>query len=255
MSGPLGSWAWAQQTHGRLRRRDRAQLIRQAALAQLAQLPGPWRRAVLGENLSLTLPEPPDSALARSAQERVAELSTAGLYAHCERTWLFATLFAQRDRVAHNEELLYLTCILHDIGLTEPHNHAEPAAQCFGVEGARAAYRLLRGQGEREDRALTVAEAICMHLNITVPRSAGGEAYLVNKGAMLDVIGRYANELPAASMRQVLERWPRAGLSEGLLAPSLAQAQTRPHSRVAFMQRLPKAAERVAANPLNRIGV
>jgi HD domain len=249
----LGTWAWAQRTNGRLRRRDRAELVRQAALAQLSQLPGPWRRAVLGSGTSLVLPKPPDSALARVAQERAQELSTPGLYAHCERTWLFATLFAQRDRVAHDQELLYLTCILHDIGLTDPHNHTEAAAQCFAVEGARAAYRLLRGHGEQEQRALTVAEAITMHLNITVPHSAGGEAHLVNKGAMLDVIGRYANELTPASMREVLERWPREGLAEGLLGPSVAQAQTRPQSRVAFMQSLPKAAERVAANPLDRL--
>ena len=34
------------------------------------------------------------------------------------RTWAFAALFAQRDRVAHDEELLYVACVMTQ-GLAE----------------------------------------------------------------------------------------------------------------------------------------
>jgi hypothetical protein len=45
--------------------------------------------------------------------------------------------------VAHDPELLYLACVLHDLGLTSAHDGHDAKAACFAVEGARAAHRLL----------------------------------------------------------------------------------------------------------------
>jgi len=251
-SGAVGSWSWAERTHGRLRRRDRIELARQAVLAQLERLPRPWRGVLLSESGSLALPDPPDSRLARAADARVRELSHPGLYAHCMRTWLFATMFAARDRVAHDVELLYLACALHDLGLVQAHDRRDPLAECFAVEGGRAARALLSECGESEDRARVVAEAITLHLNITVPARLGGEAYLLHKGAWLDVAGRSAHRLLPATLRHVVQRWPRDQLAESLLSASAAQARARPHSRAAFIHSLPGAARMIAANPLDR---
>jgi hypothetical protein len=166
------------------------------------------------------------------------------------RTWLFASLFAQRRGVAYDEELLYLACILHDLGLTERHTEQEPTAQCFAVEGARAAHRLLRRGGVADERARAVGEAISLHLNITVPKRLGVEAQLLNNGAMLETIGRRAGQLPQAKLQEVVELWPRSEISDLFMA-SAAQTPTRPHARAAFMQGLPKVTELVLNNPLD----
>ena len=144
----VGSWAWAEETNGRLRRRDRAELLREGMLARLTLLPGPWRRAALGDHPPAAIPDPPDSALAIEAEEKVRALSSAPLYAHCLRTWAFAALFAARGGVKHDRELLYLACVLHDLGLTEAHTCQDKTAQCFAVEGARAARDFLRTNGD-----------------------------------------------------------------------------------------------------------
>ena len=178
----VGTWRWAERSGGRLSRRDRGHLLRQGVIARLSRLPAPWRRAVLGKQSPLELPDPPDSALAQMAEERVRELSAPVLYAHCLRTWAFAALFAQRDRVAHDEELLYLACVLHDLGLTSAHDQHDSTAVCFAVEGARAAHELLCRHGQAETRAGTVAQAISLHLNIDVPERLGAEAHLLSKG-------------------------------------------------------------------------
>jgi hypothetical protein len=251
-SSGVGRWSWAERTHGRLRRRDRIELARQAVLAQLERVPSPWRSGLTSGSGSLNLPDPPDSRLARAADAHARELSHPGLYAHCMRTWLFATMFAARDRVEHDIELLYLACVLHDLGLTQAHDRRDPHAECFAVEGGRAARAVLSEHGESEDRARVVAEAITLHLNITVPARLGGEAYLLHKGAWLDVAGRSAHRLVPATVRQVVQRWPRDQLAESLLSASAAQARARPGSRAAFIQSLPGAARIIAANPLDR---
>ena len=247
----VGSWAWAERTGGRLGRADSAELLRQGVLAQLSRLPAALRRRVVRDGSPLSLPAAPDTALAREAEERVRELSKPPLYGHCLRTWAFAALFAQRDGVDHDEELLYLACVLHDLGLTEAHERRDPSAACFAVEGARAAHALVCDHGAPEDRARTVAEAISLHLNIAVPERYGPEAVLLSKGVMLDVVGRRLERLPAATLSAVAARWPREGSGDLLLADTARQAEVRPHSRAALLQRL-GFTKLVSANPLDR---
>ena len=248
----VGSWEWARRTDGRLGRADRAELLRQGVLAQLSRLPAAMRGRLIRETSSVSLPTPPDTALAKEAEERVRELSKPALYGHCLRTWAFAAMFAQRDRVGHDEELLYLACVLHDLGLTEAHDGHDPTAACFAVEGARAAHTLLCERQAPAERARTVAEAISLHLNINVPERYGPEAVLLSKGVTLDVVGRRMERFPQAALLEVARKWPREGSGALLLADTTRQAKRRPHSRAALLHRL-GFAKLVSANPLDRL--
>jgi hypothetical protein len=234
----VGTWEWAQETRGSLSRQDRLRLIAQGASARLAQMPSQWRSRVFGEHASLVLPEPPDSALAREADECVHELSSPQLYGHCARTWAFATLFAQRDSVRHDEELLYLACMLHDLGLTEKHWGRDPHATCFAVEGAHAAHKFVHSHGANDERAHKVAEAISLHLNVTVPARLGTEAHLLSKGVSLDVVGRRLHQISPVVTASVNERWPREGFADELAASTTKQAHMRPNSRSALLHKL-----------------
>jgi hypothetical protein len=247
----VGTWEWALETGGALRRQDRIRLVLQGVSARLARVPSQWRSQILGEHTSLTLLDPPDSALAREADERVRELSSPALYGHCARTWAFATLFAQRDRVAHDPELLYLACMLHDLGLTEQHWGRDAQAKCFAVEGARAAHEIVRGHDASETRARKVAEAISLHLNITVPARLGAEAHLLSKGVSLDVIGRRLHQMSPAAAASIDRRWPREGFAGELVAATTKQAQLRSESRSALLQKL-GFVKLVKDNPLAR---
>lgn len=248
----VGSWEWAQRTNGRLGRADRAELLRQGVLAQLSRMPAAVRRRFIRDKSSVSLPAPPDTALAKEAEERVRELSQPPLYGHCLRTWAFAALFAQRDRVDHDEELLYLACVLHDLGLTEAHEGRDPTAACFAVEGARAAHSLLCERQAPAERARSVAEAISLHLNISVPDRYGPEAVLLSKGVMLDVVGRRMERFPQAALMEVAEKWPREGSGALLLADTERQAKRRPQSRAALLHRL-GFTKLVSANPLDHL--
>lgn len=249
----VGSWEWAEKTNGRLTRRDRAHLIGQGVAARLGRLPSRWRSRILGERTSLQVPDPPDSTLARGAEERVRELSSPGLHAHCLRTWAFATMFAQRDRVNHDAELLYVACLLHDLGLTPTHIGRDPHAECFAVEGARAAHALVRGHGAGDAQARAVAEAITLHLNINVPARLGAEAHLLSKGVSLDAVGRRLHQLPSAATSAVIARWPRKGFGDELATATARQAEMRPQSRSALLHQL-GFVKLIDRNPLEGAG-
>ncbi len=83
MVSDVGTWQWAERTGGRLSRRDRAEMIRQAVLARLLQLPDRLRDSLRGEVSSFDIPDPPDSVLAVQAEEAVRTLSPPWLHGHC----------------------------------------------------------------------------------------------------------------------------------------------------------------------------
>ena len=247
----VGSWAWAERTGGSLGRRDRAELLRQAVLAQLARIPGPWRAGILEHARDLVLPEPPDTRLARQADALVRKLSSPVLYGHCMRTWAFADLFGRRDRVDHDPEILYMACLMHDLGITPAHDQKDESAACFAVEGARAARSFAIEEGMPAEQAMLVAEAISLHPNVTVPDRYGAIASLLSKGVSLDAIGRRREQLPRHAITLITTKWPRDGTPATLIAAMETQAHIRPHSRAHLLHQL-GVRRLLAANRLDR---
>src|SRR6267142_5612609 len=86
----------------------------------------------------------PDTAICSAAVEFVFDVSPPFVANHCVRSYLFgrelATAKGLRRDVDYDDELVFLSCILHDLGVTE---HAN-GDQRFGVDGADAAARFLR---------------------------------------------------------------------------------------------------------------
>jgi len=248
---PTGTLAWARATGGALDRRARFEQLRQAMLARLAAL-GPDRRRRAGLSGGLELPErEPDSELCRAAFELCRETSSDALVGHCMRTWLFAVLFASRDEIAHDEEVLYVACLLHDLGLTPAHWQQDERARCFAVEGAFAAERFCLDRGQPSQRAEQIAEAIVCHLNVRVPLECGPETHLLQAGVGLDAVGRRAAELDPGAVAAVIARHPRTGMAGEISELSAAQAKLRPESRIALLTRLGFQGL-VKANPLDR---
>jgi hypothetical protein len=246
----VGTWAWAQRTDGRLSRRDHLDQLRRGVWAQLrarAARSGGWPWPDPPE-----LPTPPDSVLAREATEYAADVSSPALLSHCLRTWLFASAYGAAERLAYDEELLYLACVLHDLGLTPAHDGRDATAACFAVEGARAAHQLLLAGGASTVAADTVAGAISLHLNIEVRSALGAEAHLLSRGVSADAIGRDLRHLPVATTAEVVRRHPRDGFADELVEATRRQAAKRPQSRSAMLVRFGFTGM-VRANPLDRI--
>ena len=105
---------------------------------------------------------------------------------HSFRSYLFARLLARHKgmRPDHDfgDELLYLVCVLHDLGLTE---HAN-GKQRFEVDGADAAVEFLSGQGVSSSDIDVVWQAIALHTSGGIAERRGPICQLTG-GIALDI--------------------------------------------------------------------
>ncbi|TCO44081.1 HD domain-containing protein [Kribbella antiqua] len=220
---------------------------RQAVVAQVGGLPSVLR-AWLTDGPGRPLfedREPPDTAVTREVLELARSSYDEPLLGHCLRTWLWAGLFAARDGVKPNEELLYIACLLHDIALTDRFRPVE--AGCFAVEGGEIARTTLQSLGA--PYADEVASAIAAHMDVRSPRAP--VAHLLHAGARLDVAGTRAADLPRQTIREVVAQHPRDGFPHCFATLMRREAAERPNSRAALLwhlgMRLP-----LNHNPLDR---
>src|SRR5256885_10913486 len=88
----------------------------------------------------------PDSALAREARELVTDVAAPFLVNHSVRSYAWAVELAKHDRLQFDPEILYVSALLHDIGLVPAYD----LGGCFEVDGAIAAQQLVAETGEPE---------------------------------------------------------------------------------------------------------
>jgi hypothetical protein len=235
----IGTLAWARRTGGKLTPREEIRLLLGALRSQSTVLP-----VMLGWLLGLKrvpnfdLDEqklmPPDSRAAKEAEALCRELSTEALTNHCFRTYLWGKLLANQQGLKFDDELLYTACLLHDIGITEKYATNEKVT-CFTLDSAEVALSFADRMKWDRSRQLLLAEAITLHMNVTVTLSEGIEAHLLQAGAGFDVAGLRYWELSPQVIKKVLTNYPRCGFKLRITEIMAAQAKTRPHSRASFI--------------------
>jgi predicted HD phosphohydrolase len=220
----VGTLTWARRTHGRLTPLDRVALIAQGMRRMLP------RGSRLGAALDLDTYRPPDSPLAREAEELCGEASSPATEMHCYRCHLWGVAIGRAERLGFDEEALYVASLTHDLGLTERFRGHDPQAACFTLDSASVARALLAD----DPRADLVAEAIILHVNAHVPRTAGAEAYLLEVAAALDVTGYRVRDVESGTRAAILRRHPRRAFKEEFAAAMDDEVRLHPESRPAF---------------------
>ena len=89
-----------------------------------------------------------DSKIARDATQLGREVYPPYLFNHAVRTFLFGSLIGKKLSQRFDEEVLYLACILHDLGLTDRFEGELP----FEIQGAEAAKTFLEQQTYAKDK-------------------------------------------------------------------------------------------------------
>jgi hypothetical protein len=166
----------------------------------------------------------PDSALARRAEELVAEAEPGFLANHSYRSHFWAVALAERERVRFDPELLYVAALLHDIGLVARFD----TGKCFEEDGAGVAVRLAAESGWPAERCEAVAEAIRLHVAVHVALEDSAEGYLLWHSTGLDVGGHRYGELTARTVEQVLAAYPRLDFKAGFTELVADQAERKP---------------------------
>lgn len=242
MANVIGSLEWARAGGGHLSGGDRARVFGQAVRLQLLTLPERLRAALrLTPRRLAALDEGefrlPDTPAGRDAEARLAELGASELVNHSYRTFAWATALASRDGLRHDEELLYVASLLHDLGLAPEFALEERPQPCFTLASAAIAEQIAEGNGWSAARRQTAADAITMHLNLWVSPDEGAEAYLVHAGAYLDALGARYSRVAPETRAWILERYPRRGTKRALRELIRHEAGVSPGTRSAFYHR------------------
>jgi hypothetical protein len=178
----------------------------------------------------------------------VEALGPPALVGHVLRTYAFGTVLGLQADLRWDRELFAFGALLHDVALARRrHEHT-----CFAHDGALQALDVLQANGVAADRAQRVADAICLHLRVSVPPELGVEAHLVNAGAGVDVIGMRLRELAPETRAAIVARHPRGDLVAVLQQVLGDEARRHPDSRIARWYEL-GFSQAIARNPLARL--
>ncbi|GIH96780.1 HD domain-containing protein [Planobispora siamensis] len=170
----------------------------------------------------------PDTSLTRTAYGFVQDITAQAVFTHSVRSYLFGRAIGQRHglRAEHDydDEVLFLACMLHDVGLTE---RGERGGR-FEVDGADLAAEFLAGQGLAADRTRLVWEAIALHTSLGIADRMRPEIALTHAGAGADVAAFGAEELPEGYADRVHAAYPRLGGGVELTELIIGQAARNP---------------------------
>ncbi|WP_280436249.1 HD domain-containing protein [Nocardia carnea] len=162
--------------------------------------------------MSLDLPASP---LALAARTVIDTELTPALRNHSIRSFLFARAAAAdrglRAGADYDEEIVYLICALHDIGLAEVAN----GDQRFEVDGADYAAEFLESRGVTDERVDIIWDAIAAHTtglssSPVYRRRRPAAIWVAVDGIAID-IGGSADMLPAGYADRVHTDYPRLG--------------------------------------------
>jgi hypothetical protein len=122
-----------------------------------------------------------DTRMVHDAIELARSSSEPYLFNHAMRSWLFGVLLAEGAKPAPDPELLAVSAILHDLGLTDRYS----ALERFEVDGANAAGSFLKERGIPAHQIQLVWDALAADLidpDLRLARRRGG-GFLDHSGA------------------------------------------------------------------------
>lgn len=190
----------------------------------------------------------PDSAVSALALEVCAEFSSPALVNHCRRSYLWAAAYAVERGIAFDAELLYVSAMLHDIGLVDAFdNHAVP----FELAGGNVAWAFAAGAGWPRERRVRAVEIIDRHMWPSVDADDDPEGHLLEIATGLDISGSRPEWWPEDLRTEVVAELPRLGLAAEFTRCFEREAARKPDSSAARAM-ASGIADRIAVNVLDR---
>jgi hypothetical protein len=170
----------------------------------------------------------PDSPLARQATELVRDTESELLFNHSTRVYCFGSLAGKRRGLKFDSELLYISAMFHDIGLTPA---CSSKAERFEVDGANCARAFLRQYNISEQDVDTVWAAIALHTTPGVTQYMHPVIALVTAGVQMDVVGIGYSDFSEADRDAVVQAFPRsAHFTEDIIDAFYNGMKHKPHT-------------------------
>lgn len=152
----------------------------------------------------------PPTPVAAAALEAVRAWSSPAMVNHCLRSYAWAATLADAIGLVHDEELLFVAAMLHDLGVV-PHFDAHLVP--FEAAGGAVAWTFAAGAGWDVDRRERVRQVIERHMWVEVDPSLDAEGHLLEVATSLDVSGAAPDRWDTTFRQLVLARLPRLGFT------------------------------------------
>ena len=147
----------------------------------------------------------PDTPIVDAAIEHARHRCEPYLFNHVVRSWLFAARLGQLQNVEHDEEVLAVGTLLHDITLNE--SFAGPRR--FEIEGADLARRFAAERGFDQRRTQLIWDSVALNSTPSIGLYKEREVALCTAGICFDVIGLQYDVIPAAEVARIVTEFPR----------------------------------------------
>jgi hypothetical protein len=166
-----------------------------------------------------------DSKIARNATALGQSVYPPYLFNHAVRTYLLGALTGRARGQHFDEELLFLACILHDLGLTERFEGDMP----FEILGAESAKHFLEENAYAAEGIQIVWDGIAMHAS-AIGQFKRPEIALVGEGAGADVLGPDPAQITKSDIEEILKAFPRLGFKNAFIQTCAEVLRKHPRS-------------------------
>jgi hypothetical protein len=181
--------------------------------------------------MAAPLPQPeervmdhPDTQICVAAMELARAHSPPFLFNHVMRTFAYGRAAGALQGAAFDPEMLFLGCVLHDLGLTEKFVGNER----FEIDGADAAAEFLSKQGYSDKKIAVIWDAVALHTTLGIPQRKQPEIALVQLGAGIDIGAIPRSLLTPESVEIILAEYPRLGFKRAMLEVMGALIRRKP---------------------------
>jgi len=156
----------------------------------------------------------PDSKLAKDAADILREHGNDLLWNHSNRVFLFGAVNGLEAKQKYDLELLYVSALFHDLGLTK--EYSSPDLR-FEVDGANAARSFLQQYQIPDESVRLVWDTIALHTTPGIAEHKESEVALLFSGVGLDVMGDGFEQFPDKSREEIIKAFPRNNFKKEII--------------------------------------
>ncbi|SFL54210.1 HD domain-containing protein [Gracilibacillus orientalis] len=156
----------------------------------------------------------PDSQLAKDAADILREHGNDLLWNHSNRVFLFGAAIGKKAKQNYDLELLYVSALFHDLGLTKKYSSADLR---FEVDGANAARSFLQQYQIPDETTQLVWDTIALHTTPGVAEHKQSEVALLFHGVGLDVMGDGFEKFPDDLREEIIKAFPRNNFKKEII--------------------------------------
>ncbi|TQR42560.1 HD domain-containing protein [Paenibacillus popilliae] len=156
----------------------------------------------------------PDSRLAKDAVDILREHGNDLLWNHSNRVFLFGAVNGKSSKQNYDLELLYVSALFHDLGLTKKYSSADLR---FEVDSANAARSFLQQYQIPDATIQLVWDAIALHTTAGVAEHKQSEVALLYHGVGLDVLGENFEQFPEDLREEIIKAFPRNNFKQEII--------------------------------------